>query len=417
LIKWKGYPESNNTWENADQVHAPTLIKLYHRTDAQKAIKARQIQLEWHHLSNLDSHPHHSSGTPSHPLSHSPIILRDSTTALVWSPPSIDEDDNRLACSLHASPAQSPLALRVHTTLPASCATLMVSNSTLRTSTASNDNSLYALHPLAPNSSTQCLPSHHSTPQMNCLVRLHSSYPHTTAIHQLRLPSHLAPSKQPSKHNPTSRPHYSETSPMGYYKPSPTERPPPLLQQSGTRIESITLNNASYITKTPSTPLPRATPSTTGRSQTSTSRSAMGFIKRPNGFDSTKMALSQATTQCKDPTNNRISSTYMHRQTSASTPFSKRYQTGSGTCSQDREATFRSYSRLWLTRTIGAWPERSRDTTSSTTTLQPSPSRSNNTNVTSTLPKHGLDLVSHVSCSPVPLNRLPCCKTYLGRLE
>src|SRR6266403_1899085 len=29
LIKWKGYPESNNTWEPADQVHAPDLIKHY----------------------------------------------------------------------------------------------------------------------------------------------------------------------------------------------------------------------------------------------------------------------------------------------------------------------------------------------------------------------------------------------------
>src|SRR6266436_4559158 len=29
LIKWKGYPKSNNTWEPADQVHAPTLIKHY----------------------------------------------------------------------------------------------------------------------------------------------------------------------------------------------------------------------------------------------------------------------------------------------------------------------------------------------------------------------------------------------------
>ena len=29
LIKWKGYPESNNTWEPADQVHAPELIKHY----------------------------------------------------------------------------------------------------------------------------------------------------------------------------------------------------------------------------------------------------------------------------------------------------------------------------------------------------------------------------------------------------
>jgi Chromo (CHRromatin Organisation MOdifier) domain len=30
LIKWRGYPESDNTWENTDQIHAPALIKLYH---------------------------------------------------------------------------------------------------------------------------------------------------------------------------------------------------------------------------------------------------------------------------------------------------------------------------------------------------------------------------------------------------
>ena len=30
LLKWKGYPKSDNTWEPADQVHAPELIKLYH---------------------------------------------------------------------------------------------------------------------------------------------------------------------------------------------------------------------------------------------------------------------------------------------------------------------------------------------------------------------------------------------------
>jgi hypothetical protein len=40
LIKWKGYPESDNTWEDANQIHAPTLIKLYHRTAAQMSIKA-----------------------------------------------------------------------------------------------------------------------------------------------------------------------------------------------------------------------------------------------------------------------------------------------------------------------------------------------------------------------------------------
>jgi hypothetical protein len=44
LIKWKGYPKSDNTWEGADQVHMPNLIKLYHQTATQKTMKARQIQ-------------------------------------------------------------------------------------------------------------------------------------------------------------------------------------------------------------------------------------------------------------------------------------------------------------------------------------------------------------------------------------
>ena len=31
LIKWKGYPESDNTWEDAANVHAPELTKQYHK--------------------------------------------------------------------------------------------------------------------------------------------------------------------------------------------------------------------------------------------------------------------------------------------------------------------------------------------------------------------------------------------------
>jgi hypothetical protein len=30
LLKWKGYPHADNTWEPADQVHAPALVKSYH---------------------------------------------------------------------------------------------------------------------------------------------------------------------------------------------------------------------------------------------------------------------------------------------------------------------------------------------------------------------------------------------------
>ena len=43
LIKWKGYPESNSTWEPADQVHTPDLIKLYHRHSPLKSIKGRRL--------------------------------------------------------------------------------------------------------------------------------------------------------------------------------------------------------------------------------------------------------------------------------------------------------------------------------------------------------------------------------------
>jgi Chromo (CHRromatin Organisation MOdifier) domain len=40
LIKWKDYPESDNTWEDANHIHAPTLIKRYHQTNALETIKA-----------------------------------------------------------------------------------------------------------------------------------------------------------------------------------------------------------------------------------------------------------------------------------------------------------------------------------------------------------------------------------------
>src|SRR6266478_476394 len=40
LIKWKGYPESDNTWEPADQVHAPELIKHYQSAEAHQSSTA-----------------------------------------------------------------------------------------------------------------------------------------------------------------------------------------------------------------------------------------------------------------------------------------------------------------------------------------------------------------------------------------
>jgi hypothetical protein len=43
LIKWKGYPHADNTWEPADQVHAPKLTNKYHQRKASRSIKTRVL--------------------------------------------------------------------------------------------------------------------------------------------------------------------------------------------------------------------------------------------------------------------------------------------------------------------------------------------------------------------------------------
>jgi hypothetical protein len=42
LVKWQGYPESDNKWEPTDNIHAPNLLRSYH----QKHIKACRLLAE-----------------------------------------------------------------------------------------------------------------------------------------------------------------------------------------------------------------------------------------------------------------------------------------------------------------------------------------------------------------------------------
>ena len=46
LIKWKGSPESDNTWEPADQVLAPDLLREYHKHRPLSGIKANQLVVQ-----------------------------------------------------------------------------------------------------------------------------------------------------------------------------------------------------------------------------------------------------------------------------------------------------------------------------------------------------------------------------------
>jgi hypothetical protein len=231
--------------------------------------------------------------------------------------------------------------------LPASCATLTVSKSILQTSTMSRDNLLYILRPLAPTSSTKCLPPPPSTHPTNCLARSCSSYPHIIMIHQPRSRSPPAQSRPPSSHNLISTPPYSEASPMAFCKPSPIERPAPAYPTSNMKTDSTTLNSESSTTRTPSMSPQLAICSTTAKSPTSTSQWVMGFIKRPSGFASMTTGWCQAITAPRGPMSSPTSSIFTPRPTIVSTPPLRRSQPGSGICSPAPEGTFRFYNKRW----------------------------------------------------------------------
>src|SRR6266850_2141241 len=49
LLKWKGYPESDNTWEPVEQLHAPQLLKDYHSRHPLTSIKTLLTQRRKEH--------------------------------------------------------------------------------------------------------------------------------------------------------------------------------------------------------------------------------------------------------------------------------------------------------------------------------------------------------------------------------
>jgi len=46
LIHWKGYPDSDDTWESAADTHAPDLLKAYHKGTLLEGIKAGRLSLQ-----------------------------------------------------------------------------------------------------------------------------------------------------------------------------------------------------------------------------------------------------------------------------------------------------------------------------------------------------------------------------------
>ena len=80
LIKWQGYPKSDNTWEPADQVYAPDLLQEYHKHWPLESIKGKQKPPEKTtiHTITLPKLPTIASQWPSPllcSLSSSPVTL------------------------------------------------------------------------------------------------------------------------------------------------------------------------------------------------------------------------------------------------------------------------------------------------------------------------------------------------------
>ncbi len=107
LVKWKGYPTSDNSWEPRENLHADRLITEYNKKKQEQAepkkkgVKSRRARTEEiipshfqnHHL--LSSHskimsarsaPIVSSSTPSTPVSMSPSTPREATSSSATSP-------------------------------------------------------------------------------------------------------------------------------------------------------------------------------------------------------------------------------------------------------------------------------------------------------------------------------------------
>jgi hypothetical protein len=408
LIKWKGYPESDNTWEDTDQIHAPILIKLYHQALPSASLKAQQVHLEGNHPPILSPPKAFSCPLPSS------TILQESTAALVWS--RTHKRNTRLACNLLNPLVQSLLARQTHTTLPLSSVTSTGNPLILQTSTADNNSLPSDLPRHAPDSSTQCLPSHPTTPQSSH----HAKTPSSSCLDLAHLPpcpSRRTPFAPPSKPRQISITTCCTALLTGSSKPSPIERRAPAWPPNAMRITSTTWSREYSTTSKPSMSHPRATDSTMGRSVTSTSRSAEDCIKRPSGYGSTTTALCPVTTAPKDLTSSPMLSIYMPPLTTALTHHSNHCQCGSNTCSPAQGVTFKFSKKRWPALGTGAMPRRLLITVSSMTRSQLWWSKSRSISVTWTQPMLASDHVSPDLCSHGPWRGLLPYKMCRGKSE
>ena len=121
LIRWKGYPESDNTWEPADSVHTPDLVKKYKQrmpsfrinSDPNNSSHSIILSPLWHprltHTGSLEPYPHRprhlvpSSFTSSSQSAHQANLLpRGPTSSLALHFTPVPRVHSRASFSSHS---------------------------------------------------------------------------------------------------------------------------------------------------------------------------------------------------------------------------------------------------------------------------------------------------------------------------
>src|SRR5712672_462773 len=131
LIKWKGYPSSDNTWEPVNNVHAPEIVKQYHQRrpleDKSKKKSSRvnsistaslfPLQL-WLSLKNSSKPPPLSSTSSPPPIVHLRTTATSTRTPTPFSP------SDALVPTPRSSSLSPSIAPRQSSSIPKNASTL-----------------------------------------------------------------------------------------------------------------------------------------------------------------------------------------------------------------------------------------------------------------------------------------------------
>src|SRR6266478_4390040 len=126
LIKWKGYPESDNSWEPADQVHAPDLVKHYHSAAKdQSAVHSAVKDQSDTQIIPYQSTREEQSATRTKELKGERSALRKRIECLMIFPASLSNAFQRTSLSTSSLPSNAPSM----TLIPLNCVLTAFSDS------------------------------------------------------------------------------------------------------------------------------------------------------------------------------------------------------------------------------------------------------------------------------------------------